>query len=318
MADRLPSDGPELPAVKMHLHRQGEPAIGVVTRNEICTSRKAASVVRHVEFDVSGSELAGNFRSGQSFGVLPPGNDERDRPHAQRLYSISAPTRGEDGRGKVLSTTVKRLIDEHWDTHKLFLGVASNYLCDLDVGDEVNLVGPAGKRFLLPTEHAEHDYVFFATGTGIAPFRGMLGDLYHRSSPRSATLVIGTPYATDLFYHEDFKALQQENPGFTYLTALSRERQKDIDKGIYVQDRIATHSELMIEQLSRPTALIYICGLVGMEIGIFKQMARVLPPEVLSQYLWVDPEVADDVEGWNRKMLHRKLKPTRRVFLEVY
>jgi ferredoxin--NADP+ reductase len=317
MADRSLSDGPELPEVQMHLHRQDEPATGVVVRNEICTPKKASSFVRHIEFDVSGSRLAGSFRSGQSFGVLTPGLDEKGRPHSQRLYSFACPTRGEKGHGNIISTTVKRVIDEHWDTKELFLGVASNYLCDLKVGDTAQLLGPAGKRFVLPTQHSDHDYLFFATGTGIAPFRGMLSDLYFQSAPGSATLVMGSPYATELMYHDDFLALQQENPGFCYLTALSRERQMDCDEGIYVQHRIATHRDQMVELLSKPTTLIYICGLVGMEIGIFQQMAKVLPPDVLGQYLSVDPE-AGEIDGWTRKMLHRKLKPTRRVFLEVY
>ncbi len=317
MPDRPPSDGPELPEVQMHLHRQDEPATGVVVRNEVCTQKKAAGFVRHIEFDVSGSRLAGNFRTGQAFGVLPPGVDDKGRPHSQRLYSIASPTRGEQGKGNIISTTVKRVIDEHWDTKKLFLGVASNYLCDLQVGETAKLLGPAGKRFVLPKNHADHDYLFFATGTGIAPFRGMLGDLYYQSSPRSATLVMGSPYATELMYHDHFLAMQQDHPSFNYLTALSRERQSDCEEGLYVQHRLSTHREQMTELLSKPTTLIYICGLVGMEMGIFKRMARILPPEILSQYLRVDPE-AGEIDNWSRKMLHRKLKPTRRVFLEVY
>lgn len=317
MPDKPTSDGPELPEVQMHLHRQDEPATGVVVCNEICTQKKASGFVRHIEFDVSGTKLAGNFRSGQAFGVLPPGTDARGRPHNQRLYSFSCPTRGERGDGNIISTTVKRVIDEHWDTKELFLGVASNYLCDLKAGDTAQLLGPAGKRFVLPKHHAEHDYLFFATGTGIAPFRGMLGDLYHKSAPRSATLVMGSPYATELMYHDHFLAMQQDHPGFTYLTALSRERQSDCEEGLYVMHRLSTHREQMTELLSKPTTLIYICGLVGMEMGIFKRMARILPPEILSQYLKVDPE-AGEIDNWSRKMLHRKLKPTRRVFLEVY
>ncbi|MFG0275858.1 MAG: hypothetical protein ACF8QF_12470, partial [Phycisphaerales bacterium] len=166
------------PQVQMHLVRPTEPAVGVVTRNELCTSgRKAAGFVRHIEIDVSRTPLAGNFRAGQSFGVIPPGEDGRGRPHSVRLYSIASPSRGEDGEGKVLSTTVKRTIDEHWDTHELFLGVASNYLCNLHEGDEVRVTGPNGKRFLLPEKPGEHDYLFIATGTGIAPFRGMVAEL---------------------------------------------------------------------------------------------------------------------------------------------
>lgn len=318
MADEIPVEGPELAEVQMHLHRQDEPATGVVVRNEICTNPKASGFVRHIEFDVSGSKLAGNFVAGQSFGVLPPGENERGQPHPQRLYSIASPSRGEDGQGKVLSTTVKRFIDEHHETKKLFLGVASNYLCDLKEGDTAQLLGPAGKRFVLPQRHSEHDYVFFATGTGIAPFRGMLAELYFNAAPRSATLIMGSPYTTDLIYHDHFSKLQTEQESFTYLTAISRERQQDASQGLYVQDRLKTHRQQLTEVLARPTTLVYICGILGMEIGIFQQMARILPPEVLAQYLRVDAQVADDIDSWTRRMLHRKLKPTRRVFLEVY
>ena len=307
----------------MHLHRPGDGGIGVVTKNEICTAKKAAGFVRHVEIDVSNTRLAGQFRSGQSFGVCPPGVDDKGRPHQQRLYSIASPSRGEDGQGNVLSTTVKRLIDEDWVTHRLYTGLASNYLCDLDEGDEIEVFGPNGKRFLLPTNQDEHDYLFIATGTGIAPFRGMLMDLYghdvdEQSHPRSATLIMGTPYATDLMYHDQLTMLERENPGMTYLTAISRTRQADSDQGLYVQDRLRTHREQMVELLCRPTTLIYICGLIGMEMGIFQQMARILPEEALGQYLRIDDEIRGDVDGWTRKMLHRKIKPTRRVFVEVY
>ncbi|MCA9273622.1 MAG: hypothetical protein KDA31_11325, partial [Phycisphaerales bacterium] len=253
-----------------------------------------------------------------SFGVCPPGTDDKGRPHQQRLYSIASPTRGEDGKGNVLSTTVKRLIDEHWDTHGLFTGLASNYLCDLNVGDEVEVFGPNGKRFLLPVNQDDYNYLFIATGTGIAPFRGMLMDLYEHRGPESAALLMGTPYATELMYHDQFTLLERENKSFTYLTALSRERQKDCEQGLYVQDRLETHREPMTEVLSRPNTLIYICGLVGMEIGIFQQMARMLPEPILSQYLGIDEEVRGDVDSWTRKMLHRQIKPTRRVFVEVY
>lgn len=312
-----------MPEVQMHLHRPGDGGIGVVTKNEICTAKKAAGFVRHVEIDVSDTRLAGQFRSGQSFGVCPPGADDKGRPHQQRLYSIASPSRGEDGQGNVLSTTVKRLIDEDWVTHRLYTGLASNYLCDLDVGDEIEVFGPNGKRFLLPTNQGDYDYLFIATGTGIAPFRGMLMDLYghdvdEQSHPRSATLIMGTPYATDLMYHDQFTMLERENPGMTYLTAISRTRQADSDQGLYVQDRLRTHREQMVELLCRPTTLIYICGLIGMEMGIFQQMARILPEEALEQYLRIDDEIRGDVDGWTRKMLHRKIKPTRRVFVEVY
>src|SRR5689334_11903488 len=94
------SRGPEidLTPVKMHLHLPANPVEAVVVSNERCTQRKSAHFVRHLAIDVSGSDLAGAFVPGQSFGVLPPGVDERGLSHKLRLYSVASPTRGEDGQ----------------------------------------------------------------------------------------------------------------------------------------------------------------------------------------------------------------------------
>ena len=61
--------GPDLPDVVMNLHTPKSPGVGVVVENTVCTARKAAGFTRHVAIDVSGTEIAGAFRAGQSFGV---------------------------------------------------------------------------------------------------------------------------------------------------------------------------------------------------------------------------------------------------------
>jgi ferredoxin--NADP+ reductase len=171
---------------------------------------------------------------------------------------------------------------------------------------------------LVPTAAGEHDYVFFATGTGIAPFRGMVLDLLKSGVKSKVVLVMGSPYATDLLYDELFRKLEAEHSNFRYLTAVSRESQRDGEGKLYVQDRIRTHRDELVPLLSGERALVYVCGLAGMEIGIFQQMARVLTEGALEQYLQVDASVRGDVGSWDRKLLNKQLKATRRVFLEVY
>ncbi len=306
-------------SVQQHLISPAEPARARVVRSELCTAgRKASGFVRHVEIDVSGTPLAGHFRAGQSFGVVPPGTDEKGRPHKLRLYSIASPTAGEDGHGAVLATTVKRTIEEHWDDHRLFMGVCSNYLCDLNEGDEVLVTGPAGKRFVLPERPAEHDYVFVATGTGIAPFRAMIGDLVAAGMPSRVALIMGAPYATDLLYHDHFLKLADEHDGFTYLTAISRERQDDTDERLYVQDRLRTHADALAPLLRSERTLVYVCGIAGMELGVFRQLASMLRGPELDQYLKIDETVAANPAAWERRMIPRQIKPTKRMHLEVY
>lgn len=310
--------GPPLLDVKMHLHMPNDPCTGVVVSNERCTRGKSAHFVRHIAFDVSGTSLAGNIRPGQAFGVIPDGVDEFGKPHKVRLYSVASPTRGEDGASRVIATTVKRTVDEHWDTHRLFLGVASNFLCNLHPGAKVQLTGPSGKRFVLPQDASAHDYLFFATGTGIAPYRGMITDLLEAGVRSQVVLVMGAAYGTDLLYHEELVALAARHPNFRYLSAISRERQEDGHGPMYVQGRLQTHRDLLTPLVASDRGLVYICGLAGMELGIIQALARVLPQADLDRYVQVDPAIAGDVQAWERSMIPRQVRPTRRMFIEVY
>lgn len=314
-----PKGIPVMPKVEQHVVRPDQPIIGKVHATKICTtSHKAASFVRHIEIDVSGSKLENAWVSGQSFGVIPPGKLKSGKPHKLRLYSISSPTGGETGDGTIITTTVKRVLEEHWDTHKLLTGVCSNYLCDLNVGDEVALTGPVGKRFLLPENPADHDYIFIATGTGIAPFRSMILDLFKLHTPSRIALLMGVPYESDLLYHDTFKAWASEHDHFSYHTAASRHISENQSRRLYVQDRLSEDFDTLGPMLASDRTLIYICGLAGMELGVFQTLARLLPPEQLSQYLNPDPEIANDIDHWERKMIPKRLKKTKRVFMEVY
>ncbi|CAG0991212.1 ferredoxin--NADP+ reductase [Phycisphaerales bacterium] len=303
----------------MHLLTPVKPGVATVVSNERCTaSRKSSGFVRHLALDVSGTPLEGAFLSGQSFGVIPPGTDQFGRQHKLRLYSIASPTRGEDGSGKILATTVKRTIDEHWESGKLFLGVASNYLCDLRVGDKVTVTGPNGKRFLLPADPAAHDYLFFATGTGIAPFYGMIRELLGRDTGSRVVFTMGSPYATDLLYHRELTDLAERHANFTYLTALSRERQLDGSPPMYAHDRLARSADIFAPMLESPRTLIYVCGIAGMELGVFQRLAERLSEPARDQYLRVDASARENIANWERRMINKELHPTRRVFLEVY
>lgn len=310
---------PELPEVRQHLVSPAEPVTGTVVATRLCTAaRKSGGIVRHIEIDVSGTALEGAWRAGQSFGVVPPGVDDKGKPHKLRLYSIAAPTGGEKGDGRILSTTVKRTIEEHWEDHRLFLGVCSNYMCDLQEGDPIQLTGPAGKRFLLPSDPSRHDLLFIATGTGIAPFRGMLMDLAASGYQGRATLVMGAPYRTDLLYDAEMRDLDRKHSWFTYRTAISREITEDQPRPMYVQDRIEADAAEMRELLSSERTLVYVCGIAGMELGVLRALWTMLPPEHRSQYLTVSDDAPSDPSLWDRRMIPRQVKPTRRVFMEVY
>ena len=336
MSETLNDLDPKLPAARMHLAMPNQPVSGRVTTSESCLNGKSASFVRHVCIDVSGTALEGNFLPGQSFGVIPPGLDARGRPHKLRLYSIACPSWGEDGAGRIVSTTPKRLLAEHHpqtatddpSDHSLFKGVCSNYLCDLRPGDEVLLTGPAGKRFLLPEDPNAHDYLFLATGTGIAPFRGMLLELLEGPppGPRRAAwpgpcrsrihLMMGTAYGTDLLYHGLLKQLAATNQNFTYHPVLSREPLPQPGYGPHVHHYLATRIGEFSSFLSSNRTLVYICGLAGMQLGLFRALGV---HGLASGYLRVDERIRDRAPiDWTDDDLRRYIRPTHRCMQEVY
>lgn len=324
---------PVLPAAQMHLVMPNAPVTGTVVGSRRCTKGKSASFVRHVEIDVSGTPLAGNFQSGQSFGVIPPGTDARGRPHKVRLYSVASPSWGEDGEGRVVSTTPKRLIDETLseggESHSLFLGVCSNYLCDLGPGAKVQLSGPAGKRFLLPQDRSAHDYLFLATGTGIAPFRGMLMELlsgppegsparagWHGPSASGIHLVMGVAYRTDLLYDEFLSDLAARHANFHYHRVISRERPEATGHGPYVHDLLAARADVFEPLLRSPRTLIYACGLTGMQTGLFRLIGRL---GLAADYLHLQESISGaDPTAWTDDDLRRRVHAGRRCMLEVY
>ncbi len=107
---------------------------------------------------------------GQSIAIVPPGLDERGKPHFPRQYSIASARNGERPGYNNISLTIKRVLEDH--EGRPVRGVASNYMCDLKVGDKVEVIGPFGASFLMPNHPRSH-IVMICTGTGSAPMRAM-------------------------------------------------------------------------------------------------------------------------------------------------
>lgn len=192
---------------------------------KLMSARLARSVLlseqtKHLEFTVEGvSEfpfIPGQFVSIQQ--LKPEG-----KTHT-RAYSIASAPRA----GAAFDLCLNRVEN----------GFLSNWLCDLETGATVQFHGPHG-LFTLRQPH--HDSVFIATGTGIAPFRGMVHWLFEkpeRHEGREYWLVYGTRYDDGLYYRDELLAIEKAHPNFHYVPTLSRGGEAWQGHRGYVQDQV--------------------------------------------------------------------------------
>jgi ferredoxin--NADP+ reductase len=183
----------------------------------------------------------------------------------------------------------------------------------------VQVSGPNGKRFLLPLDKNAHDYLFIATGTGIAPFRGMVIELLDNPAgpcERQIHLVMGSPYTTDLLYDDLFVDRAKRFSNFHYHTAISREPRAGSKRGIYVDSLIDEKMETFRSLIESPTTVIYMCGLIGMQFGMYQVLRK---HGLDTGYMSIKDELAGVEPGqWQRDQMRRYIKPTDRMMLEVY
>ncbi|MDE2501500.1 MAG: benzoyl-CoA 2,3-epoxidase subunit BoxA [Burkholderiales bacterium] len=235
---------------------------------------------------------------GQSIGIVPPGADAAGRPHHARQYSIASPRNGERPGYNNVSLTIKRVLEDHQG--RPVRGVASNYLCDLKVGEKVQVIGPFGTSFLMPN-HPKSHIVMICTGTGSAPMRAMTE--WRRRLRASGKFEGGKLL---LFFGA---RTQQELPYFGPLQNLPRDF-IDIHFAFsrtpgqprrYVQDLMRERSADLAPLLTDPHAYFYVCGLKAMEEGVVLTLREIA-----------------EAAGLNWDLVGAALESQGRLHLETY
>jgi len=235
---------------------------------------------------------------GQSIGILPPGTDAQGRAHRARQYSIASPRNGERPGYNNLSLTIKRVLKDH-DGNPV-RGVASNYMCDLKVGDTVQVIGPFGSSFLMPN-HPKSHVVMICTGTGSAPMRAMTE--WRRRLRASGKfeggklmLFFGARTKEELPYFGPLQSLPRDfiDTNFAFSRTPGQPRK-------YVQDAMRERGADLAAMLGDPNAYFYVCGLKAMEEGVVLALR----------------EVANEA-GLDWEQIGTALKREGRLHLETY
>jgi benzoyl-CoA 2,3-dioxygenase component A len=200
---------------------------------------------------------------GQSIGIIPPGGD--GRPSHARQYSVASPRNGERPGYNNVSLTVKRVLEDRQG--RPARGIVSNYLCDLKVGDKVEVTGPFGVSFLMPN-HPKSAIVMICTGTGSAPMRAMTE--WRRRLRKSGKfeggklmLFFGARTRQELPYFGPLGNLPKDFIDINFAFSRTQGQPKR-----YVQDLMRERAADLAPLIADPDSYFYVCGLKAMEQGV--------------------------------------------------
>ncbi len=128
---------------------------------------------------------------------------------------------------------------------------------NFEVGTQVKVSKALGKFAL--KEPIETDICFIGTGTGIAPLRSQLFDIYNRKLPhKNIYLVFGNRWEKDILYRKEFEKMEKHMPGFNFIPVLSRDNPGWSGRKGYVHQ---VYEDIFSDK--RP-AYFYICGWADM------------------------------------------------------
>ena len=251
--------------------------VGNVRVTEVGKTSGADYDTHHIVLDFGAMPFP--VLEGQSIGILPPGADADGKQHHARQYSIASPRNGERPGYNNLSLTIKRVLADHQG--KPVRGVASNYMCDLKVGDTVQVIGPFGSSFLMPN-HPKSNIVMICTGTGSAPMRAMTE--WRRRLRQSGKFDGGKLL---LFFGA---RTQEELPYFGPLQSLPKDfidnnfafSRTPVQPKRYVQDLMRERAADLAPLLADANTCFYVCGLKSMEEGVLSALRHIAEEAGLS------------------------------------
>lgn len=134
-------------------------------------------------------------------------------------------------------------------------GYTTNWFWTLKEGDEVTVTVPYG-GFVMK-EPLDYEFVFVATGTGLAPLRSMIRVLLRDGFRGPIMLIFGVRYENEVLYGDEFRELEKRYANFKFVPTVSRPKEWKGEVG-YVQEKL---KQYITDPMGKQ---IYVCGLVPM------------------------------------------------------
>ena len=179
-----------------------------------------------------------------------------------------------------------RIATPPWDNlKKQFMnvppGICSSYIFSLKKGDKVMISGPYGEFHIQDTDS---EMVYIGGGAGMAPLRSHIFHLFHTlKTKRKVSCWYGARSPREVFYEDEFRAIERKFPNFTFYLAMSEPLPEDNWTGL----KGFIHQVLLdnyLSKLDEPEDIeYYFCGPPAMNNAVVKMLDDLgIPQENIS------------------------------------
>jgi ferredoxin-NADP reductase len=219
----------------------------------LVSSRLVTPRVKELIFErVDGQPFT--FSSGQWVSLVLPLTDEKGE-RLRRAYSLAS-VPGSSPRFELVVTRVDSAAPADGSTGHF--GVGSSWLHEAKLGTKLEVKGPQG-TFQRAADAGPS--LFVATGTGVAPFRGMVHDALAAGGEAPLWVLFGIRSPADALYRDEFEALAKAHPRLRFLLSMSRPPPDWTGLHGYVQTHVL---ELWKELANHGRPQAYLCGVKKM------------------------------------------------------
>lgn len=160
-------------------------------------------------------------------------------------------------------------------------GICSSYIFSLKPGDKVRVSGPYGDFHILDTKR---EMLYIGGGAGMAPLRSQLLHLFHtlKTTDRKISYWYGARSKVEIFYEEDFRAIEREFPNFSFHIALSEPLAEDNWTGHVGFIHQVIYDNYLKDHESPEDIEYYMCGPGPMANSVKIMLDNLgVPPEML-------------------------------------
>ena len=254
-------------------HISGNDCKAVIVESKRITPRETDEV-RHIVIRVDDPSF--RYLEGQSIGVLIPGPHAFGNKTHHRRYSIANSRRIGDDQGIELDLLVRRCFYIDEISGEQYPGVASNFLCDAGPGDEITITGPYRSPFAIPTDTSSN-LVMIGTGTGIAPFRAFIQQIYqrHGSWKGKIRLFYGAKTGMDMLYMNDINddlSNYYDKDTFEAFQAVSKRALSDANDAL--EQSLEANSAEAWSLIQDPATYVLVAGLGNIAQKLDKVMSK--------------------------------------------